>query len=310
MNKFSDLQTFVAVIEATSFSEAARRLGTTKSIVSQRMTQLEKRLGSVLLERTRPLQPTASGRQFYEQARQLLLDLERAEESVRDTQASLRGTLRIAAPMAFTACYLGPLLARFALRYPDLCVDVEADDKLANLRDDRFDLAIRMSRLADSDLVARTVTVNRHLICASPAYLRERGTPQHPDELRDHDGLIYFNREPNAMWSLPADGAVQSFRIRARLRADSAHQLLEGARAGLGLAILPSFVAVHALLAGELVPVLADHAPSGGHIATVYRKSVRTPGKIQALAQFLAEDIGHPARWDAQLAQAGLIALD
>ncbi|QWP78974.1 LysR family transcriptional regulator [Lysobacter sp. K5869] len=310
MNKFSDLQTFVAVVEATSFSEAARRLGTTKSIVSERMTQLEKRLGAALLRRTRPLQPTEAGHAFYEQARQLLMDLERAEQSVQDAQSSLRGSLRIAAPMAFTACHLGPLLARFAMRYPQLCVDVEADDKLANLREGRFDMAIRMSRLADSDLIARSVTVNRHLICASPAYLQARGTPRHPDELRDHDGLIYFNREPNAMWSLPVDGVAQSFRIGARLRADSAHQLLEGARAGLGLAILPSFLAVHALLAGELVPVLGEYAPSGGHIATVYRKSARTPSKIQALTEFLSEEIGHPARWDAQLAEAGLIALD
>jgi DNA-binding transcriptional LysR family regulator len=308
MNKFSDMTTFVTVVDSGSFSEAARRLATTKSIVSERIQQLEKRLGCALIERGRPLRMTQAGLVFYESASRVLQEVERAEESVQDTQASLSGMFRLAVPMAFMTRHLGPLLSKFAARHPDLCLDVEAQDRVVSLQDGQYDMALRMGELSDSSLVARTITINRHLICASPRYLEQRGTPSHPNDLPNHDGLIYYNREPNGMWSLPVDGKRQSFRIGARLRTDSGHLLLEGARAGLGLAILPTFLAVEPLLNGELVPVLQAYSPSGGQISAVYRKTVRTPPKIHVLIEFLADEIGHPARWDADLMAAGVIA--
>jgi DNA-binding transcriptional LysR family regulator len=307
MNKFSDMSTFVTVVEAASFSEAARRLGTTKSIVSERVQQLEKRLGCALLERGRPLRMTQAGVVFYESASRVLEDVERAEESVQEVQSSLRGTFRLAVPMAFMTRHLAPILSRFAALHPDLCLDVEAQDRVVSLQDGQYDMAIRMGELSDSSLVGRTITVNRHVICASPAYLEQRGTPDHPCDLAHHDGLIYYNREPNGMWSLPIDGKRQSFRIGTRMRTDSGHLLLEGTRAGLGLAILPTFLAAEPILAGELVPVLQAYSPSGGQISAVYRKTGRTPPKIHVLIEFLAEQVGHPAHWDANLVSAGLI---
>ncbi|TDG06562.1 LysR family transcriptional regulator [Paraburkholderia guartelaensis] len=307
MNKFSDMTTFVTVVDAASFSEAARRLGTTKSIVSERIQQLEKRLGCALLERGRPLRMTQAGLVFYESAARVLEDVERAEESVQDAQSSLGGTFRIAVPMAFMTRHLAPLLSKFAMMHPNLCLDVEAQDRVVSLQDGQYDMAIRMGELSDSSLVARTITVNRHLICASPAYLERQGTPAHPGELAQHAGLVYYNREPNGMWSLPLDGRRQSFRIGTRMRTDSGHLLLEGARAGLGLAILPTFLAAGPMLAGELVAVLQAYSPSGGQISAVYRKTVRTPPKIHVLIDFLADEIGHPSRWDAELMKAGLI---
>jgi DNA-binding transcriptional LysR family regulator len=307
MNKFSDMSTFVAVVESGSFSEAARRLGTTKSIVSQRMQQLEKRLGCTLLERGRPLQLTEPGRGFFEESRHLLQELERIEEEVQETSSSPHGSLKLAVPVTFLTRQLAPLLARFSVKYPGLCVDVEAEDRLSKLQDGHFDMAIRIGQLADSNLVARTITANHHLICASPAYLDRRGTPEHPDDLLQHDGLIYLNREANGMWSLPAEGAQQSFRVRIRMRTDSGHQLLAGAIAGLGLAILPTFLAEDALLASDLVPVLPRYAPSGGQISALYRKTIRTSPKVLALIQFLNEEIGHPASWDAALIERGIL---
>lgn len=310
MNKFSDMSTFVAVIDATSFSEAARRLGTTKSLVSQRIRQLEKRLGCALLTRGRPLRLTEAGDAFYSDCTRILQDLEHAEASVQDRQTSLSGTLRIAAPTAFTPRHLAPLIARFALRYPQLSIDLETQDKVVNLQDGHFDVAVRLGTLHDSGLVARPLTENRHLICASPDYLTRMGRPEHPRDLHRHDGLIYYNREPNGMWSLPVDGEQQSFRIGARMRTDAGHQLLEGAVAGLGLAILPTFLASDALLEGALVPVLADYAPSGGYISVIYRKVPRTPPRIEALVQFLGEEIDRPTPWDAALIARGLLHAD
>ncbi|VFT31071.1 LysR family transcriptional regulator [Pseudomonas aeruginosa] len=198
MNKFAEMTTFVSVVDAHSFSEAARRLGTTKSQVSQRIQQLERRLGRVLLNRTRPLSLTDPGRTYYEHACRLLQELEQAEASVLDADDDLRGQLRLSAPLAFTPRYLAPLLARFAERHPQLRVDVQADDRFVNLQEPRFDMALRMGRLDDSCLVARPITANRHLLCASPDYLARHGVPQHPEELQAHDGLVYYNREPAA----------------------------------------------------------------------------------------------------------------
>ena len=124
--------------------------------------------------------------------------------------------------------------------YPALCLDVEADDRLSNLQDGHFDAAIRLGPLADSSLIARPVTVNRHLICAA-GYLERRGTPVHPDDLPQHDGLLYLNREPHGMWSLPLEYEKQSFRVRVRMRTDSGFQLLAGAVAGLPLSCRPSW---------------------------------------------------------------------
>ena len=277
MNKFAEMTTFVSVVDAHSFSEAARRLGTTKSQVSQRIQQLERRLGRVLLNRTRPLSLTDPGRTYYEHACRLLQELEQAEASV------------------------------LAERHPQLRVDVQADDRFVNLQEPRFDMALRMGRLDDSCLVARPITANRHLLCASPDYLARHGVPQHPEELQAHDGLVYYNREPGGMLCLPVDGEPASFRIRVRMRTDSGHQLLEGARAGLGLAILPSFLAADALLAGELLPVLPGYSPDGGQVSVVYRKTQRTPRKILVLGQFLEEEIGDPAPWDRALIERGLL---
>ncbi|KVH42714.1 LysR family transcriptional regulator [Burkholderia diffusa] len=307
MNKFSDMSTFVAVVESGSFSEAARRLGTAKSIVSQRVQQLEKRLGCTLLKRGRPLQLTEAGRSFFGQSRLLLQEVERIEEEAQEAGASLHGTLRLAVPTTFMTRQLAPLLARFAAKYPALCVDVEAEDRLSNLQDGHFDMAIRVGQLADSNLIARTLTANHHLICASPAYLARRGVPAHPRDLLEHDGLIYLNREPHGVWSLPLDGAHHAFRIRIRMRTDSGHQLLAGATAGLGLAILPTFLAADALLAGDLVPVLSGYTPPGGQISALYRKTIRTSPRIQALIQFLGDEIGQPASWDAALIERGIL---
>ncbi|MGN7743606.1 LysR family transcriptional regulator [Pseudomonas sp. 22526] len=307
MNIFINMNTFVTVVDALSFSEAARRLGATKSQVSQRIQQLEKHLGCTLVSRTRPISITDAGQVYYTQAVHLLQELKNSEQSVRRTDTSLQGRLCVSAPLAFTPRYLAPIFSKFAKKHPDLDIDVQSTDSFVSLQDQHFDMAIRIGRLEDSSLVARIITDNHHLICASPEYLEKNGTPQHPEDLQLHDGLMYYNREPNGFWRLPFNGHQESFRIRTRLRTDSGHQLLESAKAGIGLAILPTFLAQDALLCGELIPVLLPYSPSGGHISVVYRKAIKTPHKILALAQFLGDEIGHPAPWDRALAERGLL---
>lgn len=302
MNKFAEMHLFVSVVGAGSLSEAARRLGKTRSVVSLRLQQLEHRLGVSLLERGRQLRLTEAGQTFYTHSLRILDDLENAEDAVLTGQASMRGQLRIAAPMAFGMRYGAPLLAAFAAKYPELRLDVESDDRHVNLQDENYDLAIRIGKIDDSSLVARPIAINRHVICASRSYLAARGEPLEPCDLQEHDGLLYVHREPHSMWQLPVDGELCSFRIRSRMRTDSGHQLLEAAKAGLGLAILPTFLAADAIAAGQLVMVLRAYEPSGGTLSAVYRRSQRASPKVQALVDFLTKHIGQPPQWDEAIA--------
>ncbi|OLF54278.1 LysR family transcriptional regulator [Pseudomonas chlororaphis] len=302
MNKLSEMHFFVAVVDTGSISEAARLLGTTKSMVSQRIQQLEKRLGSLLFERGRQLRLTEPGQVFYHYCVRILADVEDAEDAVQAFTSSLRGSLRLSAPMAFSIRYLTPILAAFAVRYPDLRLDIEFDDRYVNLQEENFDAAIRLGALPDSSLIAKTIAVNRHVICASPAYLATHGTPQTVQNLAGHHALLYVHREPNGMWRLPVGEGLESFRVERRLRTNNAYQLLEGAKAGMGLAILPTFLAADAILAGELKVVLEPHAPPGGNISAVYRQSHRASPKLQALIGFLSEQIGSPPVWEQKLA--------
>ncbi|MFI8736891.1 LysR family transcriptional regulator [Ectopseudomonas toyotomiensis] len=302
MNKLSEMLAFVAVVDTGSISEAARRLGTAKSMVSQRIQQLEKRLGCILLERGRLTRLTESGEVFYRHCTGILADIENAENAVLTSQSSVRGNLRVAAPMAFGMRYLTPILASFAKQYPELSLDVEFDDRRVNLHEEGFDAAVRIGELPDSSLVAKTITPNRHIICASPDYLNAHGTPRTPQDLAQHFAMLYVNREPHGMWTLPVNDTLESFRVRCRMRTNCGHQLMEAAKAGLGLAILPTFLAAQAIVDGELIEVLEPYAPRGGNISVVYRQSQRASPKLRALSSFLSEQIGNPPIWDQMLA--------
>lgn len=302
MNKLSEMQALVAVGDTGSISEAARRLGTAKSMVSERIQQLEKRLGCILLERGRQTRLTESGEVFYRHCTRILADIEDAENAVLTSQSIVRGSLRIAVPMAFGMRYLTPMLASFAEQYPDLNLDVEFDDRRVNLQEEGFDAAVRIGELPDSSLIAKIITPNRHIICGSPGYLSRHGTPQIPQDLAQHFAMLYVNREPHGMWTLPVNDTLQSFRVRCRMRTNCGHQLMEAAKAGLGLAILPTFLAAEAIVAGELVEVLEPYAPRGGNISIVYRQSQKASSKLHSLSNFLSEAIGDPPIWERMLA--------
>lgn len=301
MNKLAEMNCFVVTVDTGSISEAAKRLGTAKSVVSQRIRQLEKRLGVILFDRGRQVSVTEAGKVFYQHCVRILSDLEDAENAILTFTSKLTGNLRLSVPMAFSSRYLTPILSSFALRYPSLQLDIEYDDRYVNLQEENFDAAIRIGELPDSSLIARTIAGNRHLICASPGYIATHGSPQTPEELAEHHALLYVHREPHGMWALPVGSVTESFRVRSRMRTNNGFQLLEGAKAGMGLAILPTFLAVDAIVAGELQIVLTSHEPRGGDISLVYRQSQRTSPKLEALSNFLIEQIGTPPIWEQQL---------
>lgn len=298
MDRFADLKTFVAVAEAGSLSAAARRSGTTKSVVSRRLSDLEARLGTRLVNRTaRGLTVTEAGGRFYERALRLLADLAEAEEEAIHERAEARGILRLAAPMTFGTMYLSEALLDFAANHPGLTFDLDLDDRMADLATGGYDLAVRIGRLPDSSLVARTLAPSRHVVCASPDYIAEHGAPDHPDGLKDHACLLYSNRDPNPAWSLTTERRERSYRVRAALRSNNGEILRDAALSGRGIGLLPTFIAGPAIARGELKPLLLDHPPPEGTISAVYLASRHLSSKVRLLIDHLHARF-QTAPWD------------
>jgi DNA-binding transcriptional LysR family regulator len=191
-DKFEDIRTFVVVVQARGFSQAGKRLGIAKSAISRRVNSLEDRLGTRLLHRTtRQLSPTPAGAELYQRGLRLLSDFQEAEDAVSRGSNEPAGRLRISAPVSFGSHCLGQIMPEFMSRFPRLQIELELDDRLIDLVAGGFDVAVRISRLKDSSLIARKIVTMRHLICGSPEYLRRRGRPKIPEDLRDHTTLRY-----------------------------------------------------------------------------------------------------------------------
>ena len=208
MDKFSNIQALVTVVETGSFSKAAERLGIAKSVVSRRVSALEDDLGVQLLRRTtRSLSLTDPGRQFHQRATQILCDLNDAEQSIADASAAPRGRIRLAAPLSFGLHHLSAALNAFLDDHADVQIDLDLNDREVNLVEEGFDMAVRIGELGDSTLLARRIGTARFVTCASPDYLARHGTPQTPDELDRHLGLHYSNLPLHKAWTLARRGA-------------------------------------------------------------------------------------------------------
>lgn len=307
MNKFVEMSTFVSVVESQSFAGAAAKLGTSKSVISQRVKMLEKRLGASLLERGPRLSLTEAGLLFYQECVHILDEVTQAEEAVAPSRSELHGELRIATSHIFMTTHLSTILAGFIGAHPGLSLDISTEDRQINMHQPDFDIAIRLGLVPDSTLIARTLARNLTWLCASPDYLAQRGTPEHPVELEQHDGLLYTHRAPGGCWQLLHNGQRQNWRVRNRLRSDNAFSLLEAAKAGLGIVVMPLFLGADAILRGELNIILPGWQPDGGNIVALYRQTRRASPVIQALVNLVAEQLGPEPEWEKKLRLAGLL---
>ena len=300
MDRFQEMQTFVRVVEAGSLTAAADRLNIAKSAVSRRLAELESRLGVQLLNRsTRRLNLTESGRHYYERCQRILAELEETEQLVTSEHSGLRGTIRIAAPLSFGLLHLSPALNEFLARHPELSLDLDLDDRTVNMMVEGVDLAIRIGRLNDSTLVARRLAPIRTLVCASPAYLEKHGTPEHPAQLSEHQGLSYSNIPEGQFWQFQQpDGSWLTAHPRIRMRADNGDILLQAAIDGLGIAISPSFIAFKAVAQGLLQPLLQDFPRHEEAAYAIYPAQQHLPRRVRVLIDFLAERFGDRPYWD------------
>jgi DNA-binding transcriptional LysR family regulator len=310
MSLFDDMTTFVRAVEAGSFSGAARRLGLAKSIVSRRIAALETRLGARLFNRnTRRLSLTEVGVAYADRARQILDDIAEADEIAGRLQGALSGRLSVAAPMSFGLRHLSGAIAAFLSVHPGLEIDLDLNDRTVDLVSEGRDLAIRFGDLPDSSLIARRLGPSRQVICASPAYLAARGTPQTPAALADHDCLIYSNRPPSELWRFRVGDAWQAPPLGPRrLSANNGESLLDAAIAGLGLTVLPTFIAGDAVAAGDLLVVLGDYALASTSIYAVWPPNRRLSAKVRAFVDFLVERCAGAPYWERRLVERGLIA--
>lgn len=300
MDRLAALEAFVKVAETQSFSEAARRLRASKSVVSRQIAALEAELGVRLFQRTtRSMTLTEAGRGYFERASRILADLEDANLSVSQLQAAPRGQLRVNAPMSFGLLHLAPALPDFLLRYPDVDVDLTMNDRFVDLIDEGFDLAVRVGKLEDSSLVARKLAPVRRVVCASPDYLKERGTPQTPDDLTHHACLCYSNLSMAHEWRFVTEkGEPWPVEVKGRLNVNNGDALKIAALRGLGFVNLPTFIVGSELQAGTLVSVLDQFTPQDATLSAVYPHSRHLSPKVRAFVDFLAERFGPRPYWD------------
>ena len=300
MDKFEDLQAFVAVVEAGTFTAAAERLAIAKSAVSRRVSALEERLGVQLLQRTtRVLNLTDTGRSFYEHSARILADLDEAEAAVQQEHGELRGTLRLALPLSFGVRHMCKPIAAFTKRHPRIRFDLDLNDRRIDLVEEGMDVAIRIGHLDDSSLIARRLFEVRTVVSASPHYLKTHGTPATPEDLLDHDCLVYSNLADPDRWSWnDRVGQRHSIEINPVMRASSGDFLANAAAHGLGIVIQPTFLAAEAIRAGHLVPILRDVEWPVSPAYAVYPPTRHLSYRVRAFIDFLAERFAGRPQWD------------
>jgi DNA-binding transcriptional LysR family regulator len=298
-NRFEELQAYIAVVENLSFTSAAEKMGVAKSSLSRRVSQLERRLGVQLLQRTtRRLSLTDEGEQFFQSALKILNELDEVEQSISGERLEPRGRIRVAAPMSFSQAQLSEVVGRFALEYPEISLEFDLSDRQVDLIDDGFDLAIRIGDLPDSSLKARRLGVIRFATAASPGYLAKRGEPRQPSDLKQHDGLFYTNLSSMGNWRFLIDGMVKSVVPRQVLASNNGDFLARSAATGLGLVAAPTFILYSLIERGELEPVLADFAPPETGIYAVFPPGRLVPMRVRLLVDFVQQCFGDHPYWD------------
>ncbi len=295
VDRFDEIRGFTAVADARSFVRAARRLGISTAQISKLVAKLEDRLGARLLNRTtRDVSLTDTGRAYLERARELIEQFDTLEASVRDTVGP-RGLLKISAPISFGAVELGPALLDFAVAYAEVGLEVSFSDRNVNLVEEGFDAAVRIGNLSDTSLVARKLAAVRVVTCASPAYIAQHGAPGRPEELTEREIIIDLSRRDPFVMSFGRGANRMEVRTNGRLRFSSAHACVLAARAGLGIARIPAFVAAADLRAGRLRSLLAEYEPDAVSVHVVYPTTRHLAAKVRVFVDFLAlRFVGEP----------------
>jgi len=281
---------FVGIINAGSFTAAARALGHSTSYVSKEITRLEKRLGSRLLNRTtRTISLTDVGRAYYECCSQLVIDAENAERSINQLQETPSGLLRINAPRSFSTQYLLNVLSQFMHRYPEIKLEVVLNDRLIDVVAEGYDVVIRVGEIKDSNLIARKFTSSRAVVVASPDYIERKGCPKKAEDLTLHDCIAYSLLPMPTHWDFYKDGVRSNVTVDPRAICNNAATEVAMVVQGIGIARLPLFTCEPEVSSGELQIILEDYDQLTLNVYTVYPHRQYLTAKVRAFVDFVVE---------------------
>lgn len=291
MDRFREMETFLAVVECGSFVAAAEKLRISKSVVSRIVQDLELRLGGRLLNRTtRRLSLTDVGQAYYQRSKQILDEVAEAEQVVGKDRQAVLGVLKISAPLTFGTLHLAAHWGNFLKQHPLLELDITLLDRRVDLVGEGYDLAIRIApQQDDSSLVSRKLASSRMVMCAAPAYLERHGTPQSLDEIAKHEFIGYSYLPSGDFWKFRTNESAEGIRTRPRLRVNNGDTCRAAALQGLGIIVQPNFIVNKDLAAGKLIEILPEwHAEERG-IYAVYPTRRQLSGKVRALVEYLAD---------------------
>ncbi len=291
MDRLTGLDLFIRVVETGSFSKAADDFGIAQSTATKAVAAIEERLGARLLHRsTRGITPTEVGALYYDKCKRISRDIEEADNLASLVQSGIGGQIRVSTSVAFGRRVMVPLVLRYMREHPEVGIDLSFDDRYVNLVEQGVDVAVRMGRLADSSLGARYLGTNPWVMIAAPAYLAAHGVPRLPTDLSSHNCLIYSSVQGDARWSfIQPSGEEISVPIGGRLRTNNLSAVLSAAQAGMGLAILPWYVAREAVSASLVTPVLVDHVLPAQDVHAVYPSPKLVSTKVTSFIAFLQE---------------------
>jgi DNA-binding transcriptional LysR family regulator len=296
--KTEAMTAFVAIVEGGSIVAAARRLRVSKSLVSDRLAELEKSLGVVLLHRTtRKLTLTEDGTAFLERARRIVSEIEDAVADIAERRGTLAGPVRLAAPVTFSRLHLGPALYPFLRQHPELALTLDIDDRRVDAVADGYDAVIRHGPIADTRLIAWKLASSRRRLVASSDYLARHGRPATLHDLSSHRGIFYTHRGVSD-WRFETENGPVLVRAKPALVVNNGDMLRDAALAGLGLALLPAFIAGPAIRDGSLQVVEMEHEPELEFIYMAHPQGRSPSAKLRAIADHLRQSFGDPPYWE------------
>ncbi|MGN8111631.1 LysR family transcriptional regulator [Paraburkholderia sp. 22098] len=293
MDRMAAMETYVSVVEAGSFSAAAKRLKLGQPAVSKSIAQLEERLGvRLLLRSTRGLTPTDAGQRFYEHARRAIEEVDLAEHVARDASTGLSGVLRISAAVTFARLHILPALKTFLDRHPNLQIDIVLDDRTIDLLEKGVDVALRMGSLDDSTMTARRIAQSRRLVVGTPAYLAEAGVPKTPADLSQHQVIVYSLRGGGESWAFSQSGKEVAVVVSGRVSVSAAEGMRTTVLGGLGLAIASEWMFSPELADGSVQAVLTDWELPSIDLWAVFPAGRLVSAKARAFVAFVEETLG------------------
>lgn len=296
MNKTLEMQIFVTIVETGSFINAADKLSLSKSAISRFLNTLEQRLGVRLLQRTtRKVTLTNEGNLFYQRVKDILALIEESESELHPHQSEPAGLIRINVPVSFGIHHLAPLWAEFMSRYPKVELNVTLNDRIVNLLDDGFDLAVRIAHLPNSTLISKKLASTRIVLCASPDYLAEHGTPTHPSQLTKHHIISYSHSSIENERTFHGPDGATTVRYQASFNTNNGDTCRAMALKGGGIILQPTFLIQNDLQQGTLVEILPEYQYTTLDIYAIYPSKRFLPLRVRCLIDFLAEALAKPS---------------